>query len=363
MPARLGGDEFLVLLDGLAHPGDGMAAAERLLVELAAPYRVAGREIESRASIGVVHGGSRHPDAAAVIADADAAMTRAKERGRNRAVAFDARMHARAQALRAAEHGVPEALAEGRIELRYRPVVRLACGTTARAAAELHKISTARTLLHPAEALEAGRRGPHGAALAQWSVQRALAEWSGFRGSGDEGLPVSVPLTCDQLMSPGLADRLFEAMATYGVPASALWLEVVDPPSGRGDDAVFAEINALEHRGLRVALSGGWSVLDLLSLHRRVRVSAVTVAEARPVLAGGAQAPESLVQEVLAAAHSCGIQTVLANVEDDAGLAHARSLGFGAAEGPRLGQALTGPALRARMRDGAAGGLEPRLAA
>jgi diguanylate cyclase (GGDEF)-like protein len=81
--ARLGGDEFTLVLPGLQEAGDAAQAAEKVLNALRSPFRLEGRELRISASIGI----SLYPDDGfdvdALLRNADVAMYRAKERGRD----------------------------------------------------------------------------------------------------------------------------------------------------------------------------------------------------------------------------------------------------------------------------------------
>ncbi len=80
--ARLGGDEFAMLLEDLTVPHDALAAAERVLDTFRRPFRIQGREISLRASIGVAIGGVDGTGAEELLRNADVAMYSAKDRGR-----------------------------------------------------------------------------------------------------------------------------------------------------------------------------------------------------------------------------------------------------------------------------------------
>jgi GGDEF domain-containing protein/CHASE3 domain sensor protein len=89
--ARLAGDEFTVVLEGLRTPGDAERVAGRILRELARPVELAGTEIRTAASIGIVHAdGPRYASAEQLLADADAALYQAKAAGRGRYAVFGA---------------------------------------------------------------------------------------------------------------------------------------------------------------------------------------------------------------------------------------------------------------------------------
>ena len=89
LPSRLGGDEFVIILEGLRDADDAEHVAKRLLTVLANPYDVDGHQLTTTASIGVIRDGQNYESAEALLRDADRAMYRAKEQGKDRYVVLD----------------------------------------------------------------------------------------------------------------------------------------------------------------------------------------------------------------------------------------------------------------------------------
>jgi diguanylate cyclase (GGDEF)-like protein len=99
--ARIGGDEFVVLLEDLVECKDALLVADRLLTKLSNPYFVAGHEIYSTASIGIVDSLKRYSTPDQVLRDADVAMYAAKSAGKGRYFLFDPSMHPNEQHIQA----------------------------------------------------------------------------------------------------------------------------------------------------------------------------------------------------------------------------------------------------------------------
>jgi len=125
--ARHGGDEFVVVLE--TSDREALDVAEGLQRSFRHPFDLNGgsRRVIT-ASIGVLHGRAHYEDHSAMIRDADIAMYRAKQEGRDRIVVFDDKM--REEALRRfdLEHDLPKALERGHITLLYQPIVSLETG-------------------------------------------------------------------------------------------------------------------------------------------------------------------------------------------------------------------------------------------
>lgn len=99
--ARIGGDEFVVLLEDLVECKDALLVADRLLAKLSNPYCVAGHEIYSTASIGVIDSLKRYSTPDQALRDADIAMYAAKSAGKGRYVLFDPSMRLNEQHIKA----------------------------------------------------------------------------------------------------------------------------------------------------------------------------------------------------------------------------------------------------------------------
>src|SRR3954469_11730164 len=129
--ARFGGDEFGVLIDRLADEGEAVAIADRVAAAFAQPFTIDGVDHFVNASIGIAVArlaDGKSTNAELLIRDADAAMYRAKEGGRNRSVLFDAEMRASAARRLETERELRGAVEREELELRYQPIVSLRTG-------------------------------------------------------------------------------------------------------------------------------------------------------------------------------------------------------------------------------------------
>jgi diguanylate cyclase (GGDEF)-like protein/PAS domain S-box-containing protein len=156
--ARLGGDEFAVLLEGVQSDADATVVAERVVAALRPGFSVDGRQAYVGTSVGIaragVHaepGGPAEDPVAAVMRDADAAMYRAKARGKGRWALFEPAMHAAAVERLALEGDLRLALERDELTLVYQPVVELDTGRTVAAEALVRWRHPRRGLVGPAE--------------------------------------------------------------------------------------------------------------------------------------------------------------------------------------------------------------------
>ena len=121
---RLGGDEFVVLIDDLRMSADATRVAERIQIELAKPFDLAGQEVFISGSIGITLSESAYERPEDLLRDADTAMYRAKSAGKARHEMFDANMHAEAVERLSIESHLRGAIARNELRNHYQPIVR-----------------------------------------------------------------------------------------------------------------------------------------------------------------------------------------------------------------------------------------------
>ena len=126
--ARLGGDEFAILLENISNESMATQIADRLQKELSQPFNVGDQEVFTAASIGIAFGTGDQETPVELLRNADTAMYRAKEQGRDNFQLFSPAMAEKALERRTLEEGLRQALEKGEMTLYYQPCLELATG-------------------------------------------------------------------------------------------------------------------------------------------------------------------------------------------------------------------------------------------
>jgi len=339
--ARLGGDEFAVLCDDLVDEGEAVQIAERLGEAIAArPVKLAGRELVVTVSIGVAFAALSSQRPEALLRDADAAMYRAKERGRARYELFDAAMRARAVARLETEAALREAIDQEQLSLSYQPEVLLRDGSLVGAEALLRwrpgvldglaEQATPRADVI-AVAEETGLIVPIGT----WVVREACRHLARWRELAPDRAPerVSVNLSGRQLGRPELPDVVEEAIEAAGLSPNSLCLEITESVLMDDIDIAIAALKALKAIGVEIAVDDFGTGYSSLAHLRRFPVDILKIDHS--FVAGLGSNPEdtAIVRAVLALARTLELGVVAEGVERPEQLQELRALGCERAQG------------------------------
>ena len=347
--ARLEGDRFLVIAGSGAEPADALAT--RLLDVIRQPIMLAGRRLNTEASIGVVAPGAL-PDGASVGAPAlllraDGAMRRAKEQGRRMAMHEPALDHAALEASQL-EIDLANAPAAGQLRLDYQPFVDLDSGEIAGAEALMRWRHPTRGEVRPTTFIPLAESTGLILPLGLWALRaacRAARRWP-------PGITLAVNISASQFHQRDFIAQVERALGETGFPAERLELEITETVLMRDNPETLGQLRALIARGIRIALDDfgtGYSALAYLARlpHHRIKLDKSFVGD----LANPATA--ELIRAIIAQARANGVGVTAEGVERPEQIAEARAMGFthaqGYATGPP-GAELVPPALPNRAR-------------
>jgi len=224
--ARLGGDEFAVLLDGVADVAEVMNVAQRLLEVLQMPVEIDELSVTVPASIGIAIAEQGHAHGN-LMRDADIALYRAKEQGKNRTAVFDASMGWEAYSRLRLRTQLESAIENDELRVLFQPIISLdsseIVGVEALVRWEHPKLGT----LSPSEFVPIAEESALINYIGGWVLQQACTHAAAWN-SGGHSLYVSVNVSARQLREAGFAAEIAAALATSGLEPSKLMLELTE---------------------------------------------------------------------------------------------------------------------------------------
>ncbi len=315
MLARFGGDEFTLLLEALPGPEEASGVSERILAALAAPFELIDQEFYVGASIGISLFPEDGSDAATLIRNADAALYRVKDRGRNGYAFYQAEMNAGALSRLALEAQLRHALERGEFALHFQPRVDLMTGHIRGVEALIRWNQPEVGLIAPLQFLglaeETGLILPIGA----WVLETACRQARTWRENGLPDLRVAVNLSNRQFRHPDLIDTIASILAETGLPAPALELEMTETIVMHDRLDAIAKIKALKQMGVRLAIDDfgtGYSSLEYIKLFQ---VDALKIDRAFVRNAHVNKEDAAIIQAVVTLAHSLNLDVTAEGIE------------------------------------------------
>ncbi|MBL8430105.1 MAG: EAL domain-containing protein [Dechloromonas sp.] len=264
--ARLGGDEFIFAMPDF-HTAAAAEVAQRLIDIFAWPFEVAGHELTVTTSLGVCIYPHDGQDLETLLKNADTAMYRAKEIGRNNFQFYATEMNTATLDRLLMESNLRRALAQNEFVLQYQPLVDLENGVVVGVEAlirwqhpELGMIMPD-NFIHVAE--ETGLINPIG----DWALCEASRQAKAWC---DEGLPpvvMAVNVAPVQFRQPGFVEIVAGALAASGLDASLLELELTERTVMHDADINLGTLSALHRMGVELSLDDfgtGYSSLAYL---------------------------------------------------------------------------------------------------
>jgi diguanylate cyclase (GGDEF)-like protein/PAS domain S-box-containing protein len=355
--ARFGGDEFGILVDRLADEDEAVAIADRIASAFAEPYAMGGAEHYVTASVGiaVARPSTREPiDADLLIRDADAAMYRAKERGRARCELFDAEMRAGALRRLEVERELRQALDHEELELYYQPIVAMRSGEIVSLEALVRWRHPERGLLDPGDFVEvaedSGLIEPIGRWVQECACRQAL-EWHQLRPD-HRPVDVSVNLSARQVSNRELAASIGAQLASSGLDPGHLRLEVTESALVEESAAAIGSLEALSDLGVGLVLDDFGTGYSSLAYLNRFPFDALKIDRSFVEVLGVEQERTAIVEAIVGMARALSLDVIAEGVENEAQLAELTRLGCDYAQGHLFSRALPAEKVTALLSQG-----------
>ena len=322
--ARWGGDEFAVLVEGSARAQRVVDLAERLGRAIASePFQVADREILLTAGIGVAFA-EPTTDSGELLRNADAAMTRAKERGAGHVEVYAAHMHDTVVSRLELQTQLREALAEGSFFLEYQPIVDLESSQVTSVEALVRWDHGGETV-GPNDFLGAAEESGLIVPLGEWILRDACEKVAVWRVS-DWDIGLSVNLSVKQVVSSRFVSTVAGILAETGLPAEVLTLEVDEEVLlGEGGEAV-TRLAELRELGVQLAIDDyGMGYASLAHL-RELSVDAIKIDPSFTADLGRDDTVTLLTHTIIQLGRDLGVQVVAEGIERPEQLEQLRSM-------------------------------------
>jgi diguanylate cyclase (GGDEF)-like protein len=261
---RLGGDEFAVVAEDLDAAEGAVRLARRLCTALAELYQVNGHEVSTSASIGIALGPVDGTSGETLMKEADLALYRAKQDGRNTFRFFEPAMDAALQKRRQLENDLRRALRKNELYLDYQPQFDLESGTLTGYEAMVRWWHPTDGDMSPSTFIPIAEETGLITPLGEWILRTAC----GYAATWERDLTLAVNLSPAQFKTQDIEALVKKVLAETGLEPNRLELEITEATLLQNTDAVVETLTRLDQIGVSIAMDDfgtGYSSLSYLT--------------------------------------------------------------------------------------------------
>ena len=313
--ARFGGDEFTLILGDLSRPQDAVEVATKIADAIRTPYLLAGREVVVTASIGISISVDDGTDAESLVKNADTAMYRAKEAGRDEIVRYTPEMNAGTLERLELETSLRKALAENQLVLYYQPLYDIRRGRMFGMEALLRWRHPELGVLGPAVFIPAAEASGLIVPIGAWVLLEACRQASDWREAGLD-LIIAVNLSGRQLQHPGIIEDITTALEQTGLPPESLEVEITETVAVQDIEQTLRILNRLRALGVRVSIDDFGTGYSSLSYLKQFPVDTIKLDRS---FVRDITAPQdaAIARSIIAMAHSLSMKVLAEGVETE----------------------------------------------
>jgi diguanylate cyclase (GGDEF)-like protein/PAS domain S-box-containing protein len=317
---RPGGDEFTILLYDVSSPTDAGHVAEKILTALREPVIISGHQLVVTTSIGIATIPDDGVDANALLKNADLAMYRAKEQGRNNFQFYSEELNANAEKRLRTEYELRRALERGEFELFYQPKMRLADQALVGVESLLRWRHPDRGLVTPDGFISIAEETGDIVEIGSWVIQEACAAGSRMVEQQGRLLSIGVNISPRQFRDPNLVATVRQALRQAQLPPACLELEITETMLMHDVEAASETLHRLHELGVKLAIDDFGTGYSSLNYLKKFPIDTVKVDRSFIMDIPDSADDKAISAAVIAMAHRLNMAVVAEGVETAAQL-------------------------------------------
>jgi len=324
--SRWGGDEFTLLLPQITSAEDIAKAAQRIIEALRPAFLLAGHELYISSSIGIAIYPYDGIDAQTLLKNADAALYRVKERGRNAFQFYTPAMNSRASELLVLENSLHHALAREQFLLYFQPQLNVITGQITRMEALLRWQHPELGFVAPSEFIAIAEETGLIIPIGEWVLRMACQQYAEWKKAGIAPQRIAVNLSARQFRENQLIETITQVLAENQVSPDCLELEITETTAMQDIEFTRVMLQSLRHMGIHISIDDfgtGYSSLGYLK-----KFPLDTIKIDRSFIHEITLDPNdaAIVSAVIALGKGLGLSVVAEGVETEEQADHLRSL-------------------------------------
>lgn len=313
--ARWGGDEFTLILPNLVDPSDAAKIARRIADQLTPPFLLQNHELHVTASLGIALFPEDGQDMTTLLQNADVAMYRAKQQGRNNYQFYTQSLSTEAAQRLTLEGYLHHALGRDEFALYYQPQVNVETGEIVQMEALLRWQHPTLGLVAPGQFIPLAEENGLIVPIGEWVLRTACAQAMAWAQAGLPLVNLAVNLSARQLQHPNLVGMVAQVLAETGLPATRLELEITETAAMADMAASIERLRSLRQLGVKISMDDFGTGYSCLSYLKQFPLDGIKIDRAFVIDLPHSAADQAMVKAIIAMAQGLTLSVVAEGVE------------------------------------------------
>lgn len=336
--SRIGGDEFVLILEDIEKTDDVLNLIKKLMRHLESPHQLDEQVISITPSIGVCLYPADGEDPSALLRNADAAMYRAKEEGRNTFSYYTEELTRNAYERVMLENQLALAIKQDEFELYYQPQIDMQSGRLVGMEALIRWTSPELGQVSPAQFIPVAEDSGAIHVIGEWVLRDACRQGRRWLENGNAFGRISVNVAGPQIQRGGLPEIVADILKQTGMPAECLELEITESFIMQHTQSVVEQLQALRELGVSLAIDDFGTGHSSLAYLKQLPVHKLKVDQSFVRDIPGDPNDMAIVDAVIAMGRSLGLTVVAEGVETQQQADFLRKAGCHLAQGYLYGR-------------------------
>jgi diguanylate cyclase len=315
--SRQGGDEFTVLLNRIRSEEDVIPLVERIRSIVAKPITIQGQELHVSMSIGIAFYPSDGKSTDELMKNADMAMYRAKEEGRDNYKFFTLDMNKSISRKMTLENGLRKAIKNNEFVLNYQPQVSLQTGEIVGVEALIRWNTMEAGMVSPNQFIPVAEESGLIIPIGEWVLQSACMQGKAWHDNGQSELKIAVNLSPVQFLHENLVDMVMNALKTSGFNPNYLELEITEGVAFTDAEAAIKKMQTLRDLGVRISIDDFGTGFSSLMYLKRFPINTLKIPKPFNQDIMNGQKDKALVETIIYLGHSLGLSVIAEGIESN----------------------------------------------
>ncbi len=350
--ARLGGDEFVVVLEGIHDVDDVIFVANKLLATLARPLEISGHDISATVSIGVSMFPEDGADTDELLKNADIAMYKAKEAGKNNCQFYTKGMNATAVNYLLLENDLRRAIDQNQLTLYYQPQIDLKTGEMKGVEALVRWQHPERGLVSPAHFIPLAEETGLIVPIGEWVLREACRQKRVWLEAGKNVGQVALNLSPRQFRQKNFPGKVEAILRETGLDPKYLELEITESCAMEHAGETITQLNQLNQMGIQLAIDDFGTGYSSLAYLQRFPIQKLKIDRSFINDLNDDANDAAIAKTIIRLAHSMQLNVIAEGVENEVQAEWLRNQGCDQGQGFLYAKPMTAKQLESHFLNG-----------